>query len=499
MFIRKFEAETLEEALSDIKKELGPDAIILKTITNKGLKGAFKKKRIEITAAISEKSYVKKARVDQVLPDEAKDKFYQAPSQYISNMIDSHSENVERPMNQNRNQVAAAPSKAGYGNMGLNRPVKQAKEIGAEIASKIKNGLDDFLVGSSSGSANTKSMLDDFIDEEDDFEVPAPRQARQVATRVENSREREEVEVTPQKTEAPKAASRSVDYETRAELEGAERKISDLEKKLFELTKVVERLEKREPEGIYQLRTTLKSLDIADRFVQYVTRQALFDLNEREVQDPDTVFEFALKEMMKVISVKRPLFSTLEDKAAITVLVSDDPCGQTSMIQKLSCLNSGSVVIRNGEKGSGKLSESLFGVEVHYAKNLAEVMACVRKSSEAGKQVFIDYKANRDETNETKKFIEGLKRSFANVEVLICLSAIHSELYNRKVISRYMGLANGAVITFVDQCLNFGSLFNVTECFEKLPFVFFGTGPVVPEDVEAASAERILAGVFQLN
>ena len=60
MYVRKFEADTIEEALKDIKRELGPDAIILKTLTNKGLKGAFKKKRIEITAAISEKTYTKK-------------------------------------------------------------------------------------------------------------------------------------------------------------------------------------------------------------------------------------------------------------------------------------------------------------------------------------------------------------------------------------------------------------------------------------------------------
>ena len=63
MYVRKFEAESLEDALKAIKKELGPDAIILKTVTNKGLKGAFKKKRIEITAAISEKSYTKKQKL----------------------------------------------------------------------------------------------------------------------------------------------------------------------------------------------------------------------------------------------------------------------------------------------------------------------------------------------------------------------------------------------------------------------------------------------------
>ena len=48
MFVRKFEADTLEEALKSIKKELGPDAIILKTITNKGIKGAFKSKKIDM-------------------------------------------------------------------------------------------------------------------------------------------------------------------------------------------------------------------------------------------------------------------------------------------------------------------------------------------------------------------------------------------------------------------------------------------------------------------
>ena len=37
MFVRKFEADSLDEALLNIKKDLGPDAIILKTVTNKGM------------------------------------------------------------------------------------------------------------------------------------------------------------------------------------------------------------------------------------------------------------------------------------------------------------------------------------------------------------------------------------------------------------------------------------------------------------------------------
>jgi flagellar biosynthesis GTPase FlhF len=96
MYVRKFEADTIEEALKDIKRELGPDAVILKTLTNKGLKGAFKKKKIEITAAISEKNYVRKAQVDSVMTDSQRDEFYSGSAGYISNMIDKHEQSKEK-------------------------------------------------------------------------------------------------------------------------------------------------------------------------------------------------------------------------------------------------------------------------------------------------------------------------------------------------------------------------------------------------------------------
>ena len=44
MYVRKFEGETLDEALKAVKSELGPEAIILKTNSFKGLKGSLKKK-----------------------------------------------------------------------------------------------------------------------------------------------------------------------------------------------------------------------------------------------------------------------------------------------------------------------------------------------------------------------------------------------------------------------------------------------------------------------
>src|SRR5690606_20961122 len=115
--------------------------------TNNGLKGAFKKKRIEITAAISERSFEKKAKVDKVLNEDQKEAFYQAPASAIKETITKYN-----------NPGGAAPSgQAGYGNMGLNRVVNTLAKGSASLADMT-----------SKTSSLIKSSLDDFLTEEED-------------------------------------------------------------------------------------------------------------------------------------------------------------------------------------------------------------------------------------------------------------------------------------------------------------------------------------------
>lgn len=474
MYVQKFEADSLDEALKTIKRDLGPDAIILKTVTNGGLKGAFKKKKIEVTAAISEENYVAKAKVDNVLTEDQRETFYSDNASYIKERIQSHN------VNEQRATQASVPAGSGYGNMGLNKQVKTVKEIGT----KLKSSLDDFLGGAD--SEPTPSY------------TPAPAPAPQTTAPtmgVDNF--------------VNEPVAESFTSEADAQLVELQRKkIDELEKKLFELTQSVERLDKREPIGVYELRTTLRSLDISDTFIQELVKKALFELSDEETRNSDAVFEFALREMIKSVSVEMPLFSTLDEKAtpAITVMVSDSSSGQTSMIQKIAALKPDSVLIRNTEfDKSGSFTEKVFGMDVVKTNGIAEIVSECRRAIEQGKAVFVDYKTGNDELgedgvpNNTKKFIDGLRRAFDNVEVLVTLSAIHSELYNRKVVAKYRSLANGLVVSHLDECLNFGALFNIGEDHPEQPFKFFGTGEVVPDDLESATAERILAGIFQFE
>lgn len=486
MYVRKFEADSLEEALKDIKRELGPDAIILKTLTNKGLKGAFKKKKIEITAAISEKNYSSKAKVDAVLNNDQKDKFYQNDASYISNMI-----------NEPAGRTEASSNAGGYGKLALNKQVNSTLNESAQPEISA-TGLDAFLNSAPKKEAPQVEENPIFADEPDfDFDSqldaveagPAPTPAPVVEERVVVQ-------------EAPVASPASA--EVQQIVENQKTKIDELEKKLYELTQNVQSINKPQALGVQELVSILRSLDIEETYVQKVVRKANFELSVGDKEDPDTVFEFALREMLGEINVGMPLFSSVDnsEKHTVTVVLSDVTSGQSTMLRKIASLQKDSMIIRNkGDedfKENETFSEKFFDIDTKVCRSISEIVSATRTGLEASKNVFVDYKAGNQEANEVKKFIDGLRRSFENVEVLVCLSSINTELYNRKVLNRYSTLANGMVVTHLDQCLNFGSLFNLAIDFNQLPYKFFGTGQVVPDDLEAATAERILAGIFQL-
>lgn len=531
MFVRKFEADTIEEALRDIKRELGPDAVILKTITNTGLKGAFKKKKIEVTAAISERNFVRKAKVDHVLNDNQKDEFYNSSASYIANMIDQHDQSQERSGVQN-NKQSNSNKGAGYGLAGLNKQVNMTKGL----ASQLKEGLDDFLsLGEKEDRyARSKEEEFDFDDEINNSRAidytQEKRRSQAFKQEAAAPRYQEAPPVRSQPAPQPQmqAAPQSQTVQTQSThnyaqqvaptyktsnvtdeaFEKQKNKVEELEKKLFELSRSFERVNRKEPIGIYQLRTILKSLDINEVFVQGVVKKGMFELTDTDVENSDIVFEYALKEMMNNVVTAQPLFiqNPQNKTPVVTVFLSELSSGQSSMIQKVAANAKDSIIIRNtvlktSAKADPKIdfAEKMFGLRVINTNSVAEMASECRKAVESGKNVLIDLKCKEIEGVETKKFLDGLKRAFSRVEVLITLSAIHTELYNRKIISSYKKVADGIVVSHLDACLNFGSLFNITNENKELPFKYFGTGEITPDDIELATAERLMAGIFKLS
>lgn len=517
MFVKKFEADTLEEALKAVKVELGPDAIILKTITNNGLKGAFKKKRIEITAAISERSFEKKAKVDKVLNDDQKEAFYQKPASTIKTTIQKYDQ---------QNPKAAAPAgNAGYGSMGLNKVVNTLAKGSAGLADMttktshlIKNSLDDFL---------TDPEENNFMSDSEDDNEPVYRKPQKPAAPVKPAssaavgryaeppqRQFDDIQDSVEfKSQAPQAqapaapqgpVSREAYNELKQELRTQQHKMQLLEQKISELSQNYQFNQKHlnEAKGIFQLRTTLKTLDVDESHILDLIKKANYELSKEDLDNPDILFEFALKEMAGSIHSSIPLFAKIDtSEPVVTVLVSEAASGQSTMGMKIAVLKKDVILVQYSQDAQNNASTDfaaqVFGIKVEKVQNFSELIGLTRKAVEAGKSVLVDVRLNSKHSEETRKFVETLKRGFQHVEVLCTLSAIHSELYNRKIIARYKDIVDGVIISHVDLCMNFGALYNVHKAHNKLPLKFFGTGPVVPDDIEGATAERLMAGLFQ--
>ena len=475
MFVRKFEGETLDEALQLVKRELGPDAIILKTVTNKGLAGAFKKSKIEITAAISEQSYTKKAKVDHVLNDEQRESFYREPAESINKKVNSYE----------ANQVGA--NRGGYGNMGLNKVVNTV----SKASKKIQSSLDDFLTEPEEAGVAASGNLNEFL------EKPAPR--AQVQRPVEYAQE------TPvQRVERVNPSQE--ENEMSEMLKSQSHQIELLERKLHELSSKMSEAPKEKPQtrNLSNLRDTLSSLGLSDTITSKVLKKASFELSHEDLEDPDTIYDFALREINSMITVGMPLFSQskMADKPVVTALVSDGASGQASMAIKLAVLQENVKVIKfrlqPENERTQDFTQKIFDLDVVTVATLSHLMSEARKSIADGQSLILDLRLSFTESDETKKFLEIIRRSFDNVEILTTVSAINSEVYNRKIVSKFNAFSNGVIISYVDQCLNFGSLINLNVEYNEKPLIFFGTGATVPDDIEAATSERILSGMFNL-
>src|SRR5438445_8017053 len=97
MQVKKFEAPTIQEALDNIKRELGPEAIILQTKNHKRGFGLMSKASVEVTAAVSERSLQKKQFVEKKIPEPTKDALKKMPAQRQAEFYDKYADRSGTP------------------------------------------------------------------------------------------------------------------------------------------------------------------------------------------------------------------------------------------------------------------------------------------------------------------------------------------------------------------------------------------------------------------
>ncbi|RZA07653.1 MAG: hypothetical protein EOP11_07065, partial [Proteobacteria bacterium] len=108
MQVKKFEAPTMAEALKTIKRELGPEAIILSTKHLKSGFGLMSKASVEVTAAVAEKDLKKKMMAEKGLPENVKEKIWGSKAEKQGQIYDDYFEKQLKRAGQDRVEINAA-------------------------------------------------------------------------------------------------------------------------------------------------------------------------------------------------------------------------------------------------------------------------------------------------------------------------------------------------------------------------------------------------------
>lgn len=462
MQVKKFEAPTMAEALETIKRELGPEAVILQTKNNKKGFGLLSKTSVEVTAAVADKAMLKKKVLDTIAPSAKRAELDKMPAHLQAQVYDK----VEI---QRRAHAKAASAKAAA-------PASSAAAT----------------------PARSKITATRYIDI-GDGEKSVPRLA------------------------APTQVTRAI--KEGAEARGnIEQEIDSLRKLVQDLKKAQEGfagplasgsdLPTALPGALSDVleQLTLNGLD--RRYALSLIRRVRTVLGEAKCHDSEAILDQLAIEVMEETEVL-PLLKgirTKEDKGFSTdsqfiALVGPTGVGKTTTLAKIAS----EAILKRGMK-VGLINVDTYKVAAHdqlatYAKILNVPFRSVANSEELSLAlqdfnnfdlVLIDTTGRSQKDLESLNQMKNLLQGFPQIRTELVLSATTRDQELYEMGSRFgIFKPEGLIVSKLDEASIYGAVYNISQRL-KLPLMYFTTGQRVPEDLEEASKERMAALIMDL-
>jgi flagellar biosynthesis protein FlhF len=480
MQVKKYEAPTLQEALDTIKRELGPEAIILQTKQNRRGFGLMSKGSVEVTAAVSERAIDKKKTIEKRLPDAYNQKVNSLPAKSQADIYESYLEKrIEREKLKDSVQLSLGQNTS----LGTSTPA-----------------------GSASTSNASKRMT-------------AVRYAEiQDDSKTQTANEYVSSEPAIPTYDAPVAVQQAVDHYSQSRSESAE----SIQAELAQLKRLVEELrrERKKPEyidsdsplaateALQEAFEMLLHSGVERRFAVSIMRDVARGLNIEARADQDQVLD-AVAEALLTRSSTKQIFGNIANASSPEILAFVGPSGsgKTSTLAKLATdaarnRNEKIGLIRvqiPGEESVDPLTVFAKALHVPYRQvsSVDEMQVAIQDMSIC-QRIFIDTPGvNRKDTNSIHR-IRTLLQCVPNVKTQMVLSAITRDLElheQAKVLHAFH--PESVIFTRLDEAYSPGVVFSVSNRL-KIPVSVFSRGKKVTEDWESASPERIAASILNI-
>jgi flagellar biosynthesis protein FlhF len=454
MQIKKFEAPSIQEALEAIKRELGPEAIILHTTRNRKGFGLMGGASVEVTAAISDRSMNKRAFTESRLPDAGRETLRNLTASRQADILEKSIERAEK---------------------------KAAIQVPKKMTERRYVDIDPHEV-TASASAPTASRAR--------AAVTPPREVERTSLERSSAPLEDEVRHLKRMIEELKIAQ-----------DDAGAMGTTFASQLHDNPALTDAFEHLLMNGIDK------------RYALGLVKKAGFELGPQEAKNPDAVLDQVTYEVMSALDTLNPIENLLpgtrgEAGPFCMALVGPTGVGKTTTLAKIASL---AVLKKNLRVGLINLDvykiaafdqlqtyAKILNIPFRSASNLEELQSAVGDFRSLD-LVLIDTtgRSQRDETS-LKEMSELVRSLEIPVQIHLCVASPTRDLELYDIANRFAVFKpTGLAVTKLDESSLFGSIFNVANR-AKLPLSYFTTGQRVPEDLEDASRERVASLIMDL-
>lgn len=497
MQVKKFEAPTMQEALKVIKRELGPEAIILSTKHIKSGFGLMSKASVEVTAAIAEKDLKKKMMAEKGLPQDVKEKIWSSKAEKQTEIYNNYFEKQLKRASKDRVEISAA---RGREDRQEEQTPKQRQQERHEQARRPQARLDTARW---------------------EITQPAPRQeVRQEQMAVSPPRERRYIDIGDEDGPAPIQPRANPVASSTEKVRTLEKDVEQLKSMIGELTATGssgvsngnrDDADKDLTDQLVRVMHDLVASGIEKKYARQIVREASFDLQSLDRHDEQVIIDKVASQLVADIQVKDLLegvgAKSGASKSTVLALVGPTGVGKTTTIAKIASLGILERRLRVGLINLDSYKVAAADQLSTYAKIMNIPFRSVNSRDELQQAIYdfssldlilIDTTGRSQKDQESLLQLRHMLATIEGCQSVLMVSATTKDTDINEVVSRFKIFhPAGLVFSKLDETSVYGCIYNVQKR-SGLPLLYFTVGQRVPEDIEKASAERVADLVLDL-
>ncbi len=489
MQVKKFEAPTMQEALKVIKKELGPEAIILSTKHIRSGFGLMSKASVEVTAAIAEKDLKKKILAEKNLPQDVKEKIWNSKAETQSGIYNNYFERQLKSSAKDKVELSAAKKRIQQAAAANSRPARNNPFAQQQNASTTSTTT---ATTTPTATKNTDSRERRYIDIDE-----------------------EELQERNAKAPPPAETRPTNNSGTNSKVVNLEKDIAQLKTMISELTATAQassastvsrdEMDLDLTEEVIRVMHDLVANGLEKKVARQIIREAMFDLSNLDRHDEQVILDKVAYRMVEAIQT-RDLLEGVGAKAGkststVVALVGPTGVGKTTTIAKIASLGILEKSLRVGLINLDSYKVAAADQLATYAKIMNVPFRSVNNREELQQAIYdfasldlvlIDTTGRSQKDQESLLQLRHMLATIDGCQSVLLISATTKDADLNEVISRFKIFSPvGMVFSKLDETSVYGCILNAQKkC--NLPLLYFTVGQRVPEDIEKASAERVV-------